>query len=127
METAGIQSKRPLHLAADHGHVAIVRMLLENGAMKEVVDADGDTPLISAAWKGHHEVVRMLLDNGAMIEASVFGLTPLIFAACEGHVEVVRILLEKGARKHGVIPKIKWEEKVSRNERIEILKLLSDE
>lgn len=69
MEAEDRIGRTPLIFAASKGHVEVVRMLLESGAMKEAVDKFGSTPLISAAEEGRHEVVRMLLENGARIEA----------------------------------------------------------
>ncbi|KAF7329011.1 ANK-REP-REGION domain-containing protein [Mycena venus] len=42
------------------GHVAIARLLLDNGAKIENVDVDGDTPKSLAANRGHTDVVIML-------------------------------------------------------------------
>lgn len=91
----------PLIEAARHGHLEIVRLLLD----REVnIHARGDTPLIVAAQGGHLEVVRLLLDHGANIHASGPHETflqrdkPLIMAARENRVEVVRLLLNRGAR-----------------------------
>ena len=49
-----------LMAASDHGHVEVVRILLEAGADENLVDIDGFTALILASEQGHGEVVRML-------------------------------------------------------------------
>lgn len=56
-----------LHDAALKGHLDIVRLLLDNGAIIDIRSgaADLDTPLIDAASRGHLEVVKFLLDRGA--------------------------------------------------------------
>ena len=54
-----------LILAAQSGHVEVVRLLLEAGADKDVADDDGATALMEAAYRGHVEVVRLLLEAGA--------------------------------------------------------------
>lgn len=41
----------PLHRAAAYGDTKIIQMLLDNGANKEIKDANGDTPL---AWASKH-------------------------------------------------------------------------
>jgi ankyrin repeat protein len=88
----------PLACAAGHGHLRIVRLLIEAGA-----DADGlgvnDHPILTlAAMNGHTEVVRLLLATGANPNAkrALTGEAPLHAAAAYGHTDVVLALL--GAR-----------------------------
>ena len=89
-----------LVLAAQEGHLAVVRLLLEAGADKDAADTDGDTALHIAAKEGHLEVVRLLLEAGADKDAAdTDGYTPLHFAARKGHLEAIRLLLETGADK----------------------------
>eukprot|EP00126_Sphaerothecum_destruens_P015311 Sdes_comp9264_c0_seq1m744 len=38
-------SKNALHAAASYGHPELMEYLIENGAVVDLVDADGDTPL----------------------------------------------------------------------------------
>ena len=47
------------------GHDAVVRLLLDAGADKDLADNYGVTPLIIAAAVGHDAVVRTLLNAGA--------------------------------------------------------------
>lgn len=56
-----------LHDAALKGHLDIVRLLLDNGAIIDIRSGanDLDTPLIDAASRGHLKVVKFLLDRGA--------------------------------------------------------------
>ena len=51
------------------GHVELVRLLLDAGAAKEVMDSEGLRPLHTAAKRGHLEVLRELLERQAMIDA----------------------------------------------------------
>ena len=88
----------PLHTASSNGHVKVVSLLLEKGAGVNVTNQDRSTPLQWASDNGHVEVVRLLLEKGANVNAvSQGGSTPLHWASDNGHVEVVRLLLEKGA------------------------------
>lgn len=54
-----------LHQAAFHGHVEVVRMLIDVGADIHGKGRRGYTPLHFAALRGHHEVVDCLLEHGA--------------------------------------------------------------
>ena len=98
---ANAYGRTPLIIAAIHGHVKVVEMLLAAGADIEVkLWQDGYTPLIFAAFSGHEAVVRLLLEAGANKDATnAVGDTPLIRAAANGHEAVVRLLLASGADK----------------------------
>ena len=64
----------PMVVAATHGHLEMVRLMLEHGA-----DVDGKLPgrefgdlgfgLIIAFTEGHYDIVNLLLDNGADTDA----------------------------------------------------------
>ncbi|KAH8659524.1 ankyrin repeat-containing domain protein, partial [Ilyonectria robusta] len=54
-----------LSRAAQHGHKAAVKLLLDTGRVEtDSRDNDGRTPLLWAAENGHYTVVNMLLDTG---------------------------------------------------------------
>ena len=91
----------PLHIAAMHGRLRCVRLLLQACANKELREAQrGLTPLLFAAQNGHMEVVRFLIEAGSdKDKADNYGSTPLHTAASNGHVEVVRCLVEAGSDK----------------------------
>lgn len=67
-----------LHTAAEEGHTALVKLLLEAGAQVSPRTVTGATPLHQAAVHGRTEVAKLLLDAGADINALEHdGMTPL--------------------------------------------------
>jgi hypothetical protein len=95
-----------LRLAAELGHVAALRALLDGGAdlkaeLKDESEAPprpGGTALHCAALHGHAEAVRLLLGAGSVVEAAdTARQTALQLAAYEGHVEVAQLLLDAGS------------------------------
>ena len=64
-----IYGQTPLSWAAENGHEAVVKLLLEKGADVECKSNDGRTPLWWAAEKGHEAVVKLLLEKGADVES----------------------------------------------------------
>jgi hypothetical protein len=90
--------RTPLSYAAENGHEAVVRLLVE----REDVEADsedrlGRTPLSSAARNGHEAVVRLLVEREDVEADSKdrFNGTPLSCAAENGHEAIVRLLVER--------------------------------
>jgi len=89
---------RPLHLAAQHGHVRVAHALLEAGASANARWGHDLRPLHLAAAGGHVRVVHALLEAGARVDASdSASFTALHTAAASGHPLVVRRLLLAGA------------------------------
>lgn len=90
----------PLNLACLHGHVDIVRLLLEKKA-QVLPDAEGLFPQHLVARSGKTPQLLLLLRQfGANLDEAdkLNQWTPLFHAASEGHVNCLRILLENGAR-----------------------------
>ncbi|CAH0563923.1 unnamed protein product [Brassicogethes aeneus] len=91
-----------LHLAAGGGRVAVVRLLLDAAAPREVDGPDGAgcTALQRAAADGHEEVVRLLLARGADVDKqdTLHGNSALHEAAWKGYSRSLRILAASGAK-----------------------------
>jgi ankyrin repeat protein len=85
----------PLRQAAYHGHQEAVRILLDNNALVNILDASQRTALDWASSAGHEGVVRVLLERRADVNSSeAFEERALHVAAKKGHDNVVRLLLE---------------------------------
>jgi len=82
--------------AAQGGHVALCRRLLQAGAsINSTVSPGRVTPLMRAAWSGSHETVTLLLEHGADVQAkNASGSTALDVAIEKGREEIVRLLQE---------------------------------
>lgn len=82
-------------LAALHGNLETVRVLVEKGA---AINRVGWTPLHYAALSGNVDLLRYLLDEHAYIDAeSPNRSTPLMMAARHDRIDAVRMLVEAGA------------------------------
>jgi ankyrin repeat protein len=87
-------------MAAQRGHVEVVRLLLGAGANFEQGTSSGWSPLLVAAWSGHVGVVNLLLEAGANTGVTTtvvhlgiaVGSTPLEIATAMGHSTVVAVL-----------------------------------
>jgi ankyrin repeat protein len=87
-----------MDIAARKGYLEIFKLLIDQGADKDVKDNYVRTPLHIAAKYGYIEVVRYLIAKGADIEAKANkGRTPLHLAAKKGHLEIIKFLIDKGA------------------------------
>ena len=111
----------PLNNAAEGGHIAIARYLLDNGADIETTDRgmskcdswemypDPSNALAYAVSGGHEDMVLFLIKNGVKIkecgdaEAGFVVPEPALriavtTAEIEGNTRMLRLLLENGAR-----------------------------
>ncbi|GAP83722.2 hypothetical protein SAMD00023353_0501150 [Rosellinia necatrix] len=93
---SGVESKSPLHFAAQCGHNDIVQLLLDEGLSYDSKDNDGRTPLSYACQAGHLLASRLLLEQKADVNIQdSTGRTPLSYAAAGGHADIVVALTEK--------------------------------
>ncbi|CAM4512454.1 unnamed protein product [Caretta caretta] len=85
----------PLLVAAERGHTAIVKILLQHHARVDVFDEHGKAALHLAAENGHDQIADVLLWHKAFVNAKTkLGLTPLHLSAQNGYNHLVKLLVE---------------------------------
>jgi Ankyrin repeats (3 copies) len=107
MRTASPEDRHlALALAAQFGHVEIVRALLNAGEDPDRYNPPGGhshgTPLHQAAGAGHEAVVRLLVERGARLDLKdvLWHATPADWAGHEGKTEVEGYLRESERKRH---------------------------
>ena len=84
--------------AALNGEGEHVRLLLEQGAGVQAVDADGCTALMRATHGNHPGVARLLIDAGSDVNAlNAIHDSPYLFAGARGLNEILVMTLAHGA------------------------------
>ncbi|PMD27142.1 ankyrin, partial [Hyaloscypha hepaticicola] len=87
-----------LHIAANAGHVKVVKELLDGGMNVNIKCREGLPALCYAVNRGHTSIVEFLLDNGATTEgcgpANKHWLASLL--SCARNVAICRILDDRG-------------------------------
>ena len=84
----------PIYLAAQNGHLEMVRLLMTlttnpNGAIN-----DGRTPIHQAVTYGHLEIIQCLMTSTTNPNiADLSGWTPIHTAAGHGYLEIVQLLM----------------------------------
>ena len=102
-DSENVYDTTALHIAAKNGHVATVKLLIENNADLNIrhessFGHNGTTPLSLAAERGNSLCAIELIKAGADVNlASSSGATPLMIAASKGREAIVALLIGFGA------------------------------
>ncbi len=75
----------PLYLAAVFGQVAVINMLIAEGANVSMPIKDGTTPLYAAAKYGHADAINALIAAGANVNIPINALLFLVHKSYEGY------------------------------------------
>ncbi len=96
----------PLVLAADRGHLDIVKFLIEAGAqLHHISEGNNWTALLLAADKGHIEIAQHLIASGFNVKK--LGGPASVHAILNDHNDIASLLLE-----HGVNPNFLYDDHI---------------
>lgn len=99
----------PVHVAAQGGHVELVKIFLRHGAKAQLKDAEGNTLLHLAAARGHDRLVDYLVSSSTfqghqlMNGKNKSGQTPLLLACVAHCAGAARRLLKAGVVKLDIV------------------------
>ncbi|XP_072174703.1 uncharacterized protein [Diadema setosum] len=94
---AAVKGNTPLHVASYRGHLAVVELLVRNGAKLDEKDEDGDTALCNAVYQNETEIVEYLLKKGAKTNiANNDAKSALHIAVPKNRTDCVELLLQYG-------------------------------
>mmetsp|Transcript_9147 Transcript_9147/g.13719 ORF Transcript_9147/g.13719 Transcript_9147/m.13719 type:complete len:520 (+) Transcript_9147:75-1634(+) len=88
----------PALIAAQMGHLDVLKTLHKNGADINQAMTDGTRPFKVAAAQGDPDLLEFLLDNGADVNSpNKDGNTALMAAVVKSNVRAVELLIKRGA------------------------------
>ncbi len=87
-----------LHAAVAYDRLDILNMLLQRGALTELLMKPGLTPLSAAAMKNDTDAISLLLKHGAQLNhQTASGVSALKLACAKGNLDAAQVLLAHGA------------------------------
>ncbi|MBQ8488246.1 MAG: ankyrin repeat domain-containing protein [Pseudobutyrivibrio sp.] len=98
-KSCGISEGGPMESAAFEGHLEVVKLLVQNGAILDVSTA-AKNPLFAAIYNGHFDIVKFLVENGIDYKASykigsIENCDAYEYARQYGRTEIAEYLKEK--------------------------------
>ena len=94
----GLDTAKPLHIAASLGHADIARSLIEHGASVDSVDDRLRTPLHFAADQGQIQIAEILIHANVNVNVVDDNLvSPCMVAASAGFLQPIQALIHGGA------------------------------
>eukprot|EP00040_Diaphanoeca_grandis_P015413 m.78660 g.78660 ORF g.78660 m.78660 type:complete len:554 (-) comp25138_c0_seq3:49-1710(-) len=87
--------RRPLHIAAQQGCGAVVKMLLNKQATPNIKCNNGRTPLLSATRQNNVDVITALIDAGANLRAQDEDGLSLLHHAAESNTNALALLIAR--------------------------------
>ena len=85
--------------AAHHGHLQIVKELIQRGADIDLINDSGWTALLAASQQGFVKIVESLISAGANVNAADSdGWNALMRAKQNGHTSIINMLKNAGAK-----------------------------
>ncbi|XP_014249902.1 protein fem-1 homolog B isoform X2 [Cimex lectularius] len=92
-----VENASPLWCAAAHGHLKVVKALVEAGACINHITQSYSTPLRAACYDGRLDIIKYLVAHGATLNIpNKFNNSCLMISAFRGHYHVVNYLLDEG-------------------------------
>jgi len=101
-QSSALDRQRALALATQHGHIDIVRLLLDAGEDPSRYNPEGNhghsTPLHQAVISGRDAIVRLLVERGARLDIrdTIYNGTPLGWAEYCNQPEIAAYLRTQG-------------------------------
>jgi len=86
-----------LMIAAWHGNIAMMELLVARGADVNRANALGERALMHAAWRGQVAAMQWLIGKGALVDSAPMRWGPLHYAVFAGQAEAASLLLDHGA------------------------------
>ncbi|VDO00844.1 unnamed protein product [Rodentolepis nana] len=89
-----VTKKTVLMIAAERGHIEIVRKLLENWAFIDLTDREENMAIHWAAYGGALQCLQFLIEKGSIVDVlNANKYTPLMLAISKGHRHVTSFLI----------------------------------
>ncbi|PIE98156.1 MAG: hypothetical protein CR988_04285 [Treponema sp.] len=97
LKSQNLEGKTALHIAAKHGAVNFINILIDYGIDVNASDEMGRSPLMEAMFTNKVEIAKLLINkNASVIQQDVYGRSALHEAVETGSVESINIIVQAG-------------------------------